>query len=493
MMNQQNLMNEILHKQLRQQTRRQFLQNCTTGLGAMYLASQLGTSSALGNPISGGDDVHAAMPHFPAKAKRVIFLHMIGGPSQLELFDYKPELAKFNGKACPEQYLNGQRFAFIQGTPQMLGPLYKFKQHGESGAWVSDRLPHLANHVDKMCFIKTMQSDQFNHCPAQLLVHTGNARTGYPSEGSWVTWGLGTENKDLPGFMVLLSGGVPRNGKALWSGGFLPSVYQGVQCRSQGDPILNISNPKKVTRGIRRKMLDALGDLNRKSYEDFNDPETLTRIAQYEMAFRMQMTAPEVADIGQETQETLDLYGAEKGKQSFANNCLLARRFAEAGVRFIQLYDSGWDSHGASKTQELGESFKTKCRQIDQPISALLTDLEQRGMLEDTLVVWGGEFGRTPMQENRGGGKMSFIGRDHSPAAFTFWMAGGGAKPGYTHGETDEFGYRPATRPVQVRDFHATMLHLMGVDFNRMSYYFQGLHQKLTGVKAAEVLKDVIA
>ncbi len=459
----------------------------------MWLASQgLGSSTASASPVL--LDAHeSSFPHFAAKAKRVIFLHMIGGPSQLELFDYKPELEKFSGKACPQEYLNGQRFAFIQGTPQMLGPIYKFKQYGESGAWVSDRLPNLAKHVDKMCFIKTMQSDQFNHGPAQLLVHTGNARTGYPSEGSWITWGLGTENQDLPGFMVLLSGGTPRNGKALWSGGFLPSVYQGVQCRSQGDPILNISNPKNVTRGIRRQMLDALGDLNRRSHEDFQDPETLTRIAQYEMAFRMQMTAPKVADISNESQETLDLYGAKKGERSFANNCLLARRFAEAGVRFIQLYDTGWDSHGASKDQELGESFKKKCRQIDQPISALLTDLQQRGMLDDTLVVWGGEFGRTPMQENRGGGSMAFIGRDHSPAAFTFWMAGGGSKPGFTYGETDEFGYRPATRPVQVRDFHATMLHLLGVDASRMTHYFQGLHQKLTGVKPAQVIKEVLA
>ena len=481
------LNHELQLTNLQRGTRRQFLQNCTTGLGAMWLAAQTGRS-ALGS----SSPEFGVLPHFPPKAKRVIFLHMIGAPSQLEMFDYTPTLVQFDGRDCPQEYLEGQRFAFIQGTPQMLGPIFPFKQHGECGAWVSDRMPHLAQHVDELCFIKTLQTDQFNHGPAQLMVHCGNARTGYPSEGSWVTWGLGTENQNLPGYMVLLSGGTPRNGKALWSSGFLPSVYQGVQCRSEGDPILDISNPKNVTRGIRRQMLDALGDLNRKSYGEYGDPETLTRIAQYEMAFQMQMTAPEVADIGQEPQHVLDMYGAEKGKSSFANNCLLARRFAEAGVRFIQLYDTGWDSHGAAESEALNTGFIRKCKQIDKPISALLVDLKQRGMLEDTLVIWTGEFGRTPMRENRGGRKMTYIGRDHSPSAFTLWMAGGGSKPGFTYGETDEFGYRPATDPVQIRDFHATMLHMLGIDYQRYSHYFQGLHQKLTGVKEARVIHDVI-
>ncbi|WP_044253624.1 DUF1501 domain-containing protein [Rhodopirellula sp. SWK7] len=478
---------ELVRARIEQDTRRQFLQRCTTGLGGMWLASQAGGAAA------SSAESHSALPHFPAKAKRVIFLHMIGGPSQLELFDYKPELAKYDGRDAPQEYLDGQRFAFIQGTPQMLGPQFSFKQYGESGAWVSELFPHVAGHVDKMCFIKTMQTDQFNHGPAQLLVHTGNARIGYPSEGAWVTWGLGTENEDLPGFMVLLSGGVPRNGKALWSNGYLPSVYQGVQCRSQGDPILNISNPANVTRDIRRQMLDALGDLNRKSHEQFHDPETLTRIAQYEMSFRMQMAVPDVADISNEPQQILDMYGAKKGEVSFANNCLLARRFAEAGVRFIQLYDGGWDSHGTEAKTAINDGFAKKCKEVDQPIAALLADLDQRGLLEDTLVVWGGEFGRTPMRENRGGNKMALIGRDHAPAAFTFFMAGGGAKPGFTYGETDEFGYLPASNPVQVRDFHATMLHLLGIESDRMSYYFQGLNQKLTGVKPARVIHDVIA
>ena len=478
---------ELEFCRLQSKTRRQFLQNCTSGLGALWLASQGG---GIGEAIAASS---SELPHFRARAKRVIFLHMIGGPSQLELFEHKPELKKFDGRDCPQEYLEGQRFAFLQGTPQMLGPIYPFQQHGECGAWVSDRMPELAKHVDELCFIKTLQSDQFNHGPAQLLVHSGNARTGYPSDGSWVTWGLGSENQDLPGYIVLLSGGTPRNGKALWSSGFLPSVYQGVQCRSQGDPILNISNPKNVSRDTRRKMLDALDDLNRHSYDEYGDPETLTRIAQYEMAFRMQTTAPEVANLKSEPQHVLDLYGAEPGKSSFANNCLLARRLSEAGVRFIQLYDSGWDSHGTNEKESLDLGFADKCKQIDQPISALLTDLRQRGMWDDTLVVWTGEFGRTPMRENRGGKKMAFIGRDHSPSAFTLWMAGGGSKPGFTYGETDEFGYRPATNPVEIRDFHATMLHLLGVDYQRYTHFFQGLHQKLTGVKPARVINEVIS
>lgn len=450
----------------------------------------------MASQLAGKADASSHLPSFvgqyPPKVKRVIYLHMVGAPSQLELFDYKPMLAKYDGKDCPQEYLEGQRFAFIQGTPQMLGPQYPFKQYGESGAWVSDRFPNIAKHVDKMCFIKTMQTDQFNHGPAQLMVHTGQARTGYPSIGSWVTWGLGTENADLPGFMVLLSGGMPRNGKSMWSSGFLPSVYQGVQCRSGGEPILNISNPKDVSRPMRRQMLDALGDLNRKSHEDFGDPETLTRIAQYEMAFRMQMTAPEVADIGKESAATLKAYGAEPGGSSFANNCLLARRFAEAGVRYIQLYHMGWDAHGAAKSEAINEGFKERCVETDQPIAALLQDLDERGMLEDTLVVWSGEFGRTPMRENRGGVKMSLIGRDHCPSAFTLWMAGGGVKPGFTYGETDEFGYRPATDPVQLRDFHATMMRLLGIDHSKMSMYFQGLNQKLTGVKPARVVEEIL-
>lgn len=496
-----SLADDYQRRALQADTRRQFLRGCTTGLGALWF----GTGGAgLGKRLFAGDSsrpVHdpnnplsQLAPPLPAKAKRVIFLHMIGAPSQLELFDYKPDLKQLDGKDCPQEFLEGKRFAFIQGTPKMLGPQYPFAQYGESGAWVSDRLPHFAKHVDDVCFIKTMRTEQFNHGPAQLMVHTGQPRIGNPSIGSWVTWGLGSENEDLPGFMVLLSGGrLPRVGKALWSGGFLPSVYQGVQCRSSGDPVLNISDPKNTTRETRRAMLDAIGRLNEKSFRQFGDPETLTRIAQYEMAFRMQTAVPEVMDIRQESQTTLDAYGAKPGKESFANNCLLARRLAEQGVRYIQLFDWGWDSHGSAKNEALNVGFRDKCKQVDQPIGALLSDLKQRGMLESTLVVWSGEFGRTPMRENRGGTEMAFVGRDHCPSAFTLWMAGGGVKPGMTYGETDAVGYSAANNPVDLRDFHATMLHLLGFDHEALNYPFQGLDQKLTGVVPAKVIHDVIA
>ena len=334
---------EVRYRNLQHSTRRQFLRDCTTGLGAFWLASQ-GSDSALAtehklpthdpaNPLSRLD------PPLPARAKRIIYLHMIGAPSQLELFDHKPDLARLDGKDCPQEFLEGKRFAFIQGTPKMLGPQYPFQQHGQSGMWVSDRLPHFAKQADDVCFIKTMQTDQFNHGPAQLMVHTGQSRMGFPSIGSWVTWGLGTENEDLPGFIVLLSGGrQPRAGKALWSSGILPSVYQGVQCRSAGDPVLNISNPQGVSRDQRRAMLDTLNRLNRQSHDLFGDPETLTRIAQYEMAFRMQTAVPEVMDIEDEPAHIQEMYGAQPGKVSFANNCLLARRLAQRGVRYIQLF-----------------------------------------------------------------------------------------------------------------------------------------------------------
>ncbi|QDT65219.1 DUF1501 domain-containing protein [Calycomorphotria hydatis] len=490
------LNHETNFRRVERDTRRQFLQNCTTGLGVIWLAAN-GRASATpqitpkhdaDNPLS------SISPPLPARAKRVIYLHMIGAPSQLELFDYKPDLQRLDGQDCPQEFLEGKRFAFIQGTPKMLGPQYQFEQYGESGAWISDRLPHFSKVVDDVCFIKTLQTDQFNHGPAQLLVHTGQSRMGSPSIGSWVTWGLGTENQDLPGYIVLLSGGrQPRAGKSLWSSGFLPSVYQGVQCRSQGNPVLNISNPSGISRDDRRAMLNTLEQLNRQSYEDFGDPETLTRISQYEMAFRMQTAVPEAMDIADEPAHIHELYGAEQGKKSFANNCLLARRLAQRGVRYIQLYDWGWDSHGAAKAEALNEGFKNKCREIDQPIAALITDLKQHGLLEDTLVVWSGEFGRTPMRENRGGTEMKFVGRDHNPGAFTLWMAGGGVKAGYSHGETDPIGYSAAENPVHLRDLHATMLHLLGFQHDKMTVPFQGLNQKLTGVLPARVIHEVVA
>ncbi|WP_425396213.1 DUF1501 domain-containing protein [Aeoliella sp.] len=476
-------------------SRRTFLANCTTGVGALWLASQSNASSSAGRLAESSEHPLAARPtQQPGKVKRVIFLHMIGAPSQLELFDYKPELEKYDGKECPAEFLAGERFAFIQGVPRMLGPQYPFAQHGNSGAWISDRLPHLAKQADELCFIKTMQTDQFNHGPAQLMVHSGQPRIGYPSIGSWVTWGLGSENQDLPGFIVLLSGGrLPRVGKALWGSGFLPSVYQGVHCRSQGPPVLNLQNPSGESPSDRRALLDTLKVLNEASHAEFGDPETLTRINQYELAFRMQVAAPDAMDISQEPASVQQLYGADPATESFANNCLLARRLAERGVRFIQLYDWGWDTHGSNESESLSIGLSRKCKQVDQPIAALLADLKQRGMLEDTLVVWSGEFGRTSMRENRGGAEMRFKGRDHNPHAFTLWMAGAGVKSGYTHGETDPLGYNPTSSPVHLRDFHATLLHLMGLDHTKLTFAFQGLKQKLSGVKPAAIIQDILA
>lgn len=326
------------------------------------------------------------------------------------------------------------------------------------------------------------------------MVQCGQPRIGYPSIGSWATWGLGSENEDLPGFIVLLSGGrQPRVGKALWSSGFLPSVYQGVQCRSKGDPVLNVSNPDGITRDERATALRTLDRLNQLNYESFGDPETLTRMKQYELAFKMQVAVPEAMDLSQESAATHEAYGVEPGQESFANNCLLARRLAERGVRYIQLFDWGWDTHGSNASEALEKGFVNKCRQIDRPMTALLNDLESRGMLEDTLVVWGGEFGRTSMAENRGGVEAPFKGRDHNPNAFTFWMAGAGVRTGMTYGETDELGYQVADAPVQLRDFHATMQHLMGIDHNKLVYPFQGLDQKLVGVKPARVINEILA
>ncbi|WP_147868715.1 DUF1501 domain-containing protein [Stieleria maiorica] len=482
----QRLVSEAARRTLDFETRRHFLKQSATGLGAAWLASQAGGGNVGATSIGG--------PPIAAKAKRVIFLHMIGAPSQLELFDHKPALEKVDGKDCPAEYLEGSQFAFIQGTPKMLGPRYPFQQHGDCGAWVSDRLPHFSKVVDKVCFVKSMQTDQFNHGPAQLMVHCGQSRVGYPSIGSWVTWGLGSDNEDLPGFIVLLSGGrQPRVGKALWSSGFLPSVYQGVQCRSKGDPVLNVSNPQGVSRDQRRMALDTLDRLNQLNYETFGDPETLTRMKQYELAFRMQTAVPDAMDISQETKQTHEEYGTEPGKESFANNCLLARRLAERGVRFIQLFDWGWDSHGTNEGESLGKGLSRKCEQVDRPMTALLKDLERRGMLEDTLVIWSGEFGRTSMAENRGGQKTRFHGRDHNPNAFTLWMAGGGIQPGLTYGETDELGYQIAESPVHLRDFHATLQHLLGIDHRKMVFPFQGLDQKLTGVKPARVVEEILA
>ncbi|HEX6961480.1 MAG TPA: DUF1501 domain-containing protein, partial [Lacipirellula sp.] len=415
-------------------------------------------------------------------------------PSQLDLFQYKPDLAKLDGKDCPASLLEGKRFAFIRGVPKLLGPQAKFAQHGESGAWLSNRLPHFARVVDKVCFIHSMQTDQFNHGPAQLLAHTGNQNLGYASMGAWATYGLGSENQNLPGFVVLLSGGkFPDAGKSVWGSAFLPSVYQGVQCRSSGDPVLYLSNPPGIDRELRGRIVETISDVNRSVYETTGDPETLTRIAQYELAYRMQASASDAMDLSQEPQHIHDLYATEPGQESFANNCLLARRLVERGVRFVQLFDWGWDSHGTNGVTDLNDGFVTKCREVDQPMTALLVDLEQRGLLDETLVIWSGEFGRTPMRENRGGREMPFIGRDHHPHAFTLWMVGGGVRPGISYGRTDEIGYAPVENAVEFRDLNATILRLLGMDHEKLVFPFQGLNQKLTGLLPAKVLTEILA
>jgi hypothetical protein len=497
-----NHFQKIRHDLLQLETRRHFLRTSSAGLATAWLAENLSIGRAWADQstvvqpvMDPNQPLLPRAPHFPAKAKRVIYLHMAGAPSQLEMFEHKPELAKLDGKDCPAEFLEGKRFAFIRGVPQLMGSVFPFHQAGQSGAWISDRLPELEKQIDKLCFIRTMQTDQFNHAPAQLLLHTGNQNFGYASAGAWVTYGLGSENQNLPGFIVLLSGGTfPDAGKSVWGSGFLPGVYQGVQCRSKGDPVLFLSNPEGMDATLRRRVVETVNEINRQTYEQIGDPETVTRISQYEMASRMQMAASDAMDIRQEPKHILELYGAKHGVESFANNCLLARRLAERGVRYIQLFDWGWDSHGANESEALNGGFQRKCNQIDRPIAALLSDLQASGMLDDTLVVWGGEFGRTPMRENRGGRVVDKIyGRDHHPHAFTIWMAGAGVKPGFSYGETDPFGYYPATAPVQPRDFQATLLHLLGIDFEKLTYSFQGLNQKLTGVKPAAIVKEILA
>jgi hypothetical protein len=465
------------HRQLELTTRRQFLTD--TGrfsLGAIALQSLLGKTSAIeaANPLA------PKLPPLPAKAKSVIYLSMSGAPPQHDLFDWKPELKAHHLEPCPDNFLKGEKFAFIKGTPKLLGSPHNFAQYGQSGTWVSDLLPHTAKMVDDLCIVRSMNTDQFNHAPAELMIYTGNMRNGGASLGSWVTYGLGTDNQDLPGFVVLLSGGSdPTGGKACWGSGFLPGAYQGVQCRAAGDPILYVGNPAGMSREGRRQTLDALKALNEAEATSFGDPETITRIQQYELAYRMQAAVPDAFDVSKEPKEILELYGAKPGAGSFANNCLLARRLVERGVRFIQLFDWGWDMHGTGAVDDLTEALPRKCKEMDQAAAALITDLKQRGMLDDTLVVWGGEFGRTPMNEARGG--STHLGRDHHPHAFTMWMAGAGFKKGYNHGATDELGYFVTDGKVTVRDLQSTILHLLGFDPKSFSYRYQGLNNRLIG------------
>lgn len=495
----QRLLNEANHETLRFVTRRHFLKDSITGLGAMAFGSLLSGCdfwASKGPGVNAFDSNNPLAPHppmFPGKAKSVIYLHMAGAPSQLEMFDYKPDLMKLDGLECPQSLLEGKRFAFIRGVPKMLGPQAHFEQRGQSGAWVSDHLPHFATVADEVSFLKAVKTDQFNHAPAQLLMHTGGARLGRPSMGSWVSYGLGTENSNLPGFVVLTSGGKnPDAGKSVWGSGFLPSVYQGVQCRSEGDPVLFINNPEGIGKDIRKASIDAINKVNQQSYEEFKDPEILSRISQYEMAYKMQMSVPEAMDISDEPAYIHEMYGTKPGRTSFANNVLLARKLVEKGVRYVQLFDWGWDSHGTSPADCLEIGLINKCRSIDRPITALLLDLKQRGLLEETLVVWGGEFGRTPMQENRDGKEMPFKGRDHHAEAFTMWMAGGGIKKGFSYGETDEIGYSARSGKVEPNDIQATILNQLGFDHEKFVYEFQGRPFRLTDV-SGRVITEIVA
>lgn len=462
-----------------QRSRRWFMQDCGVGLGAIATASLLDrpASAANSNPMAARDG------HFPGKAKNVIYLFMAGAPSHLEMFDYKPQLAKFDGKLPPKELLDGYRSAFINPNSKLLGPKFKFAKHGDSGAEISELLPHTANVADELAIIKSMKTDAFNHAPAQIMMNTGSQLFGKPSLGAWTMYGLGSESQNLPGFVVFSSGTKgPSGGTSNWGSGYLPTVYQGVQLRSVGDPVLYLSNPAGIDNTVQRDSLDAINELNRQRLEVTGDPEISTRINSFEMAYRMQASAPELMDLSSEPKHVLDMYGVEPGKASFAKNCLLARRLVERGTRFVQLFHEAWDQHG-----NLKRDLKKNCAATDQGCAALLMDLKQRGMLEDTLVIWGGEFGRTPMVQ--GGGDD---GRDHHPNAFTMWMAGGGVKSGITYGETDDFGFNTTTDSVHVRDLHATILQLLGFDHRRLSVKFQGLDQRLTGVEEAHVKQELI-
>ena len=416
---------------------------------------------------------------------------MAGGPSQLDLFDYKPALTKFDGQPCPEDLIKGERFAFIKGVPKLLGSPHHFAKYGQSGAELSVLLPHLAKIVDDVAIVRSLHTTQFNHAPAQIFMNTGHQIAGRPSMGAWVTYGIGSESKDLPGFVVMLSGeNQPDGGRSCWGSGFLPSDYQGVEFRRSGDPVLFLSNPDGVTAETRRRSLDALRFLNSAHQADVGDPEIASRIGAYEMAYKMQTSVPELADISKEPANIHEMYGTTPGKASFANNCLLARRLVERGVRFVQLYHRGWDTHGASNNEDIVNKLARLCRDTDRASAALVADLKQRGLLDSTMVVWGGEFGRTPMNEARDGSK--FLGRDHHARAFTMWLAGGGIKPGVTIGKTDDVGYNIVEDPVSVHDLHATALHLMGLDHKRLTYRFQGRDFRLTDVEG-EVVKKLVA
>jgi Protein of unknown function (DUF1501) len=473
---------------LLEETRRHFFSRCAVGLGQIALASLLENgrldAAASNNPMAEKPTM------FPARAKSVIFLHMAGGPSQLEMFDHKPKLKDLDGKIAPDELIKGKRFAFMdtftKNPPRLLANHREFRQYGNSGFWVSSLLPHLSTVVDDLTMIHGISTENFNHAPAKCFMNTGSIRFGRPSMGAWITYGIGSHSSDLPGFVVLQSGPRgPRGGAALWSSGFLPTAYQGVPFRSGGDPILDLSTPKGIPSGTQQQTLAAIRDLNQIKLDDTGDSEISTRIAAYEMAYRMQTSGPELIDFAKESKETLDMYGVEPGKATYANNCLLAARLVERGVRFVQLYHTDWDHHA-----DIGAPLDQTCKDIDQPTAALIKDLKRRGLLDSTLVIWGGEFGRTPMAEGRDGGNK--FGRNHHIDAFTMFMAGAGVRPGTQVGETDELGFSSVGEKMDVHDIHATLLHLLGIEHTKLTYTFQGRPFRLTDV-SGRAIKSLLA
>ena len=470
-------------------TRRLFLQGTGYGFGAAALSSLVRGESAGASP----DPVAKLGLHHAATAKRIIYIHLVGSPSHLDLFDYKPELQKRNGQLCPDEFFDTTKLAFIREQPNLLGTpredKFAFRKCGTSGIELSNLLPHLQGVADELCLIKTLHTDQFNHAPSQMFLLTGFERFGRPSIGSWVSYGLGSENQNLPAFVVLITGQVLGAGNSAFGSGFLPTIHQGIEFRSKGDPLLYLSNPKGVSSKERKLVVDTVNDLNQAALDDVGDPEIATRISQYEMAYRMQTSVPELMDIASEPQRIHEMYGTQPGKTSFANNCLLARRLVERGTRFVQLFDQGWDHHGA-----VFDNLPNKTRQVDKPIAALIKDLKERGLLDETLVIWSAEFGRTPMAQGTtgDGAKRSKAGRDHHKDAYSVWMAGGGSKAGHAHGATDELGYAIARDPVHVHDFNATILHLLGIDHERLTFRYQGRQFRLTDVHG-KIVKGVLA
>lgn len=446
--------------------RRAFLQLGGIGLGAAALSSLMARDLRASE-----SNARSPLPHIAPRAKHVIYLHMVGAPSQLDLLEHKPALNRFDGQPCPDELLTkGQQFAFLRGHPKLLGSQYKFQQHGQSGIEISELLPHLSTIADDLCVVKSVHTEEINHGPAQLFQMTGFGRLGRPSMGAWVTYGLGSENADLPAFVVMNTGRVAGAGSALWGSGFLPGKHQGVEFRSEHDPVLFLSNPEGINRDDRQRIVESINELNRARLSDLGDPEIATRIEQYELAFRMQASVPDLMDISREPAEVQKLYGATPGRGSFANNCLLARRLVERGVRFVQLFDADWDHHSS-----IPKALPAKCKEVDQAATALVIDLKRRGLLDETLVIWGGEFGRTPLQQGKDG-------RDHHKDAYCIWMAGGGVKPGSTFGKTDDIGFKIVENPVHVHDLHATIMHLLGIDHTRLTYRHTGRDFRLTDV-----------